>query len=78
MGPLEVFFIILRYLYSLVSERLRDCNFVHRHNFTSGNYTKFLVFVFDTEIGRLCAFNGKTVTQEGRTLLKNVRDLDWV
>ena len=25
---------------SLVSERLRYCNFVHWQNFTSGNYTK--------------------------------------
>ena len=39
---------------SLVSERLRDCNFEHRHNFSSGNHTKIASIRFGTEIGRLC------------------------
>ena len=42
--------------FSLVSERLRYCNFVHRHNFTSANYTKIPIISFDTEMGRLCSY----------------------
>ena len=34
------YFYYIKISFFLVNERLRDCNFVHRYNFTSGNYTK--------------------------------------
>ena len=49
---LWMYFYYFQISFSLVSERLRYFYFVYRHNFTSANYTKIPVLVFDTEIGR--------------------------
>ena len=42
--------------FSLVNGRLRDWDFVHRHNYISADYTKLIVLVFNIEIGRLRYF----------------------
>ena len=51
------YFYYIKISFSLVSERLRYCNFIHSITLQVVTIQKFLVIVFDTEIGRLCAFN---------------------